>query len=58
MIGGVFGFLPILGFWMLPLGIAFVALDIPSTRHRIEDWMEHLKLTAIGQNPPDTSQAD
>ena len=58
MIGGVFGFLPILGFWMLPLGIAFVALDIPSTRHRIEDWMEHLKLTALGQTPRDTSQAD
>ena len=30
MVGGVFGFLPILGFWMLPLGIAFVALDIPA----------------------------
>jgi hypothetical protein len=58
MIGGVFGFLPILGFWMLPLGVAFVALDIPSTRHRIETWMEHLKLTAVGQHPGDTSQAD
>jgi len=58
MVGGVFGFLPILGFWMLPLGIAFVALDIPSTRHRIEAWMEHLKLTALGQRPGDTSQAD
>ena len=58
MIGGVFGFLPILGFWMLPLGIAFVALDIPSSRHRIEHWMEHLKLTALGQTSGDTSQAD
>ena len=26
--GGVFGFLPVLGFWMIPLGIAVAALDI------------------------------
>lgn len=26
--GGVLGFLPVLGFWMLPLGIAIAALDI------------------------------
>ena len=46
MVGGVFGFLPILGFWMLPLGVAFVALDLPFTRHKIEDWMERLKTRA------------
>jgi len=40
--GGVFGFLPILGFWMLPLGLAFIALDVPRARHRIESWMEQL----------------
>ena len=43
MIGGVFGFLPIVGFWMLPLGIAFIALDIPWTRHHIHDWMVRLE---------------
>ncbi|WP_093921829.1 hypothetical protein [Sulfitobacter brevis] len=26
--GGLLGFLPILGFWMIPLGIAVAALDI------------------------------
>ena len=26
--GGVLGFLPILGFWMIPLGIAVAALDV------------------------------
>lgn len=46
MVGGVFGFLPILGFWMFPLGAAFVALDIPFMRHKIEDWMESLKTQA------------
>lgn len=28
MVGGVFGFLPILGFWMVPLGIAVAAADV------------------------------
>ena len=28
IIGGIFGFLPILGFWMIPLGIAVAALDV------------------------------
>jgi hypothetical protein len=29
VLGGILGFLPILGFWMLPLGLAILALDIP-----------------------------
>lgn len=28
IVGGVFGFLPVLGFWMIPLGLAIAALDI------------------------------
>lgn len=28
MVGGVLGFLPVLGFWMIPLGIGVAALDI------------------------------
>ena len=43
MVGGVFGFLPIVGFWMLPLGVAFIALDIPWTRHHIHEWMARLE---------------
>ena len=46
MIGGVFGFLPILGFWMFPLGVAFVALDLPFMRHRIDDWLQILHTRA------------
>lgn len=26
--GGLLGFLPILGFWMIPLGIAVIAIDL------------------------------
>ncbi|UYV38739.1 hypothetical protein N4R57_06800 [Rhodobacteraceae bacterium D3-12] len=28
MVGGVLGFLPVLGFWMIPLGVAVAALDV------------------------------
>lgn len=28
-LGGVVGFLPILGFWMVPLGLAVLAQDVP-----------------------------
>lgn len=28
MVGGILGFLPIVGFWMLPLGVAVAALDV------------------------------
>ena len=40
MVGGVFGFLPILGFWMLPLGAALIALDVPPWRRRLLNWIE------------------
>jgi hypothetical protein len=29
---GFVGFLPILGFWMIPLGLALIALDVPFLR--------------------------
>jgi hypothetical protein len=32
IVGGIFGFLPILGFWMLPLGGLLLALDIAVLR--------------------------
>jgi hypothetical protein len=30
--GGMLGFLPVLGFWMIPLGILVLAHDIPAAR--------------------------
>lgn len=32
--GGLLGFLPVLGFWMIPLGIGVVWLDIRALRRR------------------------
>lgn len=29
IIGGIFGALPVLGFWMLPVGLMLLALDLP-----------------------------
>ena len=29
LLGGIFSFLPILGVWMLPLGLLLLALDLP-----------------------------
>ena len=35
IIFGIFGFLPVLGFWMLPLGALLLAQDIPLLRRPI-----------------------
>lgn len=40
MVAGVFGILPLLGFWMIPVGAAFIALDIPPWRRRLLAWLD------------------
>jgi hypothetical protein len=43
ILGGIVGFLPILGFWMVPLGLAVIALDLPLLQPvlvRFLDWLE------------------
>ncbi len=32
ILGGAFGFLPVLGFWMIPLGVLFLASGSPRVR--------------------------
>ena len=34
MVGGVLGFLPVLGFWMVPLGFLVLSHDIPIVRRK------------------------
>ncbi len=39
--GGILGFLPILGFWMIPLGLAILFIDVPAVRRgasRVRAW--------------------
>jgi hypothetical protein len=41
--GGVLSILPVLGLWMLPLGLALLADDAPPlrrARRRVLDWIE------------------
>ena len=32
VLGGLAGFLPVLGFWMVPVGLAILAIDFPPVR--------------------------
>ena len=41
IVGGLFGFLPVLGFWMVPLGLLILSVDLPIARRlrrRLEVW--------------------
>jgi hypothetical protein len=43
IVGGIFSFLPILGFWMLPLGLLLIAQDAPFLQKPIVSglaWVE------------------
>ena len=43
MAGGFVGFLPVVGFWMLPLGAAVVVSDFPPLRRRLERWLNETR---------------
>ena len=43
MAGGLVGFLPIVGFWMFPLGVALVIADFPPLRRRLERWLNETR---------------
>lgn len=53
ILGGFVGFLPVLGFWMIPLGLLLLAIDIPALRPvvsaaivRLRRWVRR----ALGPN--------
>jgi hypothetical protein len=43
IVGGVFSFLPILGLWMLPLGLAVLAVDVPPLKKPVGDLLVRLQ---------------
>ncbi len=56
IIGGLLGFLPILGFWMLPFGALLLAEDFPVLRRptmralgTIQAWYDRRRGTARGR---------
>ena len=43
MLGGIFSILPVLGLWMLPLGLALLSQDVPALKVPMEKaarWIE------------------
>ncbi len=43
ILGGIFSFLPVLGIWMLPLGLLLIAQDVPFLQPplaRLLGWIE------------------
>ena len=43
VVGGIFSFLPVLGLWMLPLGLMLIAQDVPFLQRQLANalgWAE------------------
>jgi hypothetical protein len=43
ILGGILGMLPVLGFWMLPLGFILIAEDLPIVRRGVARVLEGLE---------------
>jgi hypothetical protein len=55
VLGGLIGFLPVLGFWMVPVGLAILAIDFPPVRRlqrrmtvRFGNWL-HRRWPGLAQ---------
>jgi len=56
ILGGIFSFLPILGIWMLPVGLLILSQDVPAVRRwrrrfevRWARWRGRRRAAAAGQ---------
>lgn len=43
IVGGVFSFLPVLGLWMLPLGLILIAQDVPILQKPLVSALEWIE---------------
>ncbi|MBL4838849.1 MAG: hypothetical protein JKY34_14855 [Kordiimonadaceae bacterium] len=57
IIGGILGFLPVLGFWMVPLGLVILSVDFAFVRRfrrnqevRIGRWWQNRKFRKKAQD--------
>jgi hypothetical protein len=60
VIGGVLGFLPILGFWMIPLGLFILSLDLHwarRLRRRFMVWLTR-RYPSLGEKLNGMSRSD
>jgi hypothetical protein len=61
VIGGIFSFLPILGLWMLPLGLILIAQDIPPLQKPVAQllgWLERKWLERQAAKAAKRSQSE
>ena len=64
VIGGMLGFLPILGFWMIPLGLIVLSVDSPLVRRwrrKAEVWFSRRfrgKVAASAANGRQSGKVD
>jgi hypothetical protein len=55
VVGGLLGFLPVLGFWMIPLGLLVLSVDVPIVRRwrrRLAVWWHRDRKAAAEPAPP------
>ncbi len=55
IVGGLLGFLPVLGFWMIPLGLLVLSIDLPTVRRwrrRLEVWWHRKRNGRANGNTP------
>jgi hypothetical protein len=68
MVGGIFSFLPVLGLWMLPLGLLLIAQDWPFLQQPLAtglgwieakwDWLRVAWIQRWGSLPADGTDSD
>ncbi len=61
VVGGIFGFMPVVGFWMIPLGLSLLALDFPAAE-KANRWIGKKSGAAVAwlrrrlRRPPEKSE--
>ena len=59
--GGLLGFLPVLGFWMIPLGLLVLSVDLPAVRRwrrQVTVWWYRRKEDRKEDNGRSASKAE
>ena len=57
VLGGLLGFLPVLGFWMIPLGFVVLSADLPAVRRLNRRVGVALKRWWTGTKPKTKTEA-
>ncbi|MDP2148008.1 MAG: hypothetical protein Q8S27_18135 [Hoeflea sp.] len=62
IVGGMLGFLPVLGFWMIPLGLLVLSQDLPVVRRWRRNFVVRMERRAADRRArkagrPDATQA-